>query len=556
MAGYADLVVALDDGSTDGTREVLEAHPLVHTVLTNPRRDGYVGWDDAANRSRLLEVAMGLSASWAMSLDADELIPPDDAVALRSFLSKEADPEEAYLFRVFRMIGDLDHHDGSDLWVGRLFAPKPSHRFPSDRLHFVPLPTAIPSDRWRKTTVRIQHRGSLTADDRRARFAKYREVDPDRRWQSSYDHLLAAPSRPRSWWSRGRLLPTVVNAPVVDQDAARRDEPVVSVVVLVPPRVVPASDAISSEVASFDAASSDRAMAAVRRTVESVLSQEVEESFEVALVTSAASAAAARAEWPQLSVVVHGAAADGGAGPGSIRNQAMTATVGRHVMFVESADVLDPGCLGAVAESHRAGWPMVGFVPRHVGRSRSSWAGYLIEWSGALPGRGAFDFEVAPRRCSFHRELLEEIGGFPEDLPAGVEAAAAAELFDRGYGAHRPAGAIVEVEAGGGLVPLVRACFTGGRAEGRSLAAAVEAGVVDRGRAARRVARSLPGVLRRIDRDLRRWGGELRRSHPGARPTILVGAVAWWTGQWIELADRLRPRATAGAWCRCLRRSR
>jgi exoribonuclease-2 len=50
-------------------------------VLTNPRRDTYEGWDDAANRSRLLAAAMELNPSWVMSLDADELIdlaPPED----------------------------------------------------------------------------------------------------------------------------------------------------------------------------------------------------------------------------------------------------------------------------------------------------------------------------------------------------------------------------------------------------------------------------------------------------------------------------------------------
>ena len=33
VARYADLVVALDDGSTDDTRAVLESHPLVKVVL-------------------------------------------------------------------------------------------------------------------------------------------------------------------------------------------------------------------------------------------------------------------------------------------------------------------------------------------------------------------------------------------------------------------------------------------------------------------------------------------------------------------------------------------
>ena len=46
----ADVVVALDDGSTDDTAAILEADPLVHSLLRNQRRETYAGWDDAANR--------------------------------------------------------------------------------------------------------------------------------------------------------------------------------------------------------------------------------------------------------------------------------------------------------------------------------------------------------------------------------------------------------------------------------------------------------------------------------------------------------------------------
>ena len=45
------------------------------------------------------------------------------------------------------MIGDLEHYDENRLEVGRLFAPQPGHVFPSERLHFVALPTAIPRAR-------------------------------------------------------------------------------------------------------------------------------------------------------------------------------------------------------------------------------------------------------------------------------------------------------------------------------------------------------------------------------------------------------------------------
>ena len=141
VARFADGIVALDDGSTDGTRALLEASPLVNVLLTNPVRERYKGWDDAANRNRLLAAAAELEPAWLLSLDADERIPADDAAALRAFLETDALPELAYGFKVFRMWQDLDQYDAAGLWVYRLFASQPGQRFPEQRLHFVPIPT-------------------------------------------------------------------------------------------------------------------------------------------------------------------------------------------------------------------------------------------------------------------------------------------------------------------------------------------------------------------------------------------------------------------------------
>ena len=88
----ADLVIALDDGSTDATAEILEASPLVETVLRNPPRASYAGWDDAANRQRLLDAAVEAGVDWALFLDADERIDADDGAALRRFVDAGARP--------------------------------------------------------------------------------------------------------------------------------------------------------------------------------------------------------------------------------------------------------------------------------------------------------------------------------------------------------------------------------------------------------------------------------------------------------------------------------
>lgn len=526
---FADAVVALDDGSTDDTRSILEAHPLVVTVLSNPRREGYAGWDDAANRNRLLEAALELRPSWAMSLDSDELISADDASTLRSFLLHHADPEDAYLFRVFRMIGDLDHHDGSELWVGRLFAPRPEHRFPSDKLHFVPLPTAIPNDRWRKTTIRIQHRGSLTDEQRKARFAKYREADPDRTWQSSYDHLLRAPDEPRRWWPRGRMLPVVVNDPSPVDDERRlptgeeEEGPAA------------ASLIISVVVLAMDAAADPVGERELMARIDSASSQSLDLDFEVLTVTTASLAATVSAARPDVGVVV----IEGDPSPGAIRNLALDSASGLHVVFVEESTTLASGFLKALVDAHAAGWPMVAGVDDRLPAAWIDRADFLLERSPELPGRGSFRFDQPPRSCSFRRELLDEIGGFDETVPAGVEAVAAAELFERGYGAYRTCAAVQRRGRRSPGPGWLAERYAAGRTQGLVLAASVRAGAISPKRAIRRVVRSLPGNLRRIARDVSRWAGpDLGRARSVA-PLVVVGAVVSWVGTVAHVARQV-----------------
>jgi Glycosyl transferase family 2 len=201
VAAVVDAVVALDDGSTDETGELLEAQPTVEVLLRNPRRPTYHGWDDSANRNRLLAAAAELEPAWILFLDSDERLDPDDAAALRAFIDHEAIEGYVYGMRVFRMIGGLRYWDRGALWVYRLFAPN-GDSLPEQRLHFVPVPRSIPMERWLQTTIRIQHLASLTEARRRARFEKYREADPDNRFQPSYTSLLEQPAELKLWERR------------------------------------------------------------------------------------------------------------------------------------------------------------------------------------------------------------------------------------------------------------------------------------------------------------------------------------------------------------------
>jgi hypothetical protein len=206
-ARFADAIVALDDGSTDDTWAVLKTSPHVAIVLSNPPRPSYEGWDDSANRNRLLRAAAQLAPSWIVSLDADERVPPDDAAALREFITTDALPGCAYGFQHFRMWGNecVPHFT----WIYRLFSFRKEQAFPARRLHFDPVSTDIHRERWVRTTIRVQHVGASDEEGRLAHVAKYRQADPTAEYGVNFGGLAERPATLRAWHARPPGLPVL-----------------------------------------------------------------------------------------------------------------------------------------------------------------------------------------------------------------------------------------------------------------------------------------------------------------------------------------------------------
>ena len=398
VARFADRVVALDDGSTDDTGDVLRAHPLVDTVLTNPRRDDHTGWDDSLNRNRLLEAAGALHPDWIISLDSDQLVPREDGEALRRFIEEQAVPGIAYGFPVYRMIGDLEHHDGRENRAFALFAYRPDQVFPADRLHFMPVPTSIPLDRWLLTDVRIQHLAGLTAEHRQARRQKYREADPWSEWQDDYSYVDRVPGVVREWVRRRDGAPVLLESFRLAPSDAHSDDPGIEL-------EWPAL----SVVLIVDEALTD----AMVELLDQVEAQEPRRLFEVLVVAHGDAVADDVGRLRPDATVVTVPAYE----PFErCRNVGMRVARGDYVVCIDAPATLSPGALAAIVDAHDTGCAVVTGDVVNLTPSAAGWASYFDD----------------PCHASFARESLLGAGGFDEWKGDGAEARARDRLVAGG----------------------------------------------------------------------------------------------------------------------------
>lgn len=195
VSAQVDGIVALDDGSTDGSGDVVAAHPAVLELIRVAPRVPHV-WDESAYRSALIGAAAKYRPDWLIGLDADERLEKefrgraaieieraerDGILALAVFIRELWDSPIQYR---------CDGHWGSKLHA-RLFRQREDPEIDPRTIHghWAPLNSKT-NGGYPPADLDVYHLRMIDAARRSARRARHERLDPERRLQPiGYAHL-------------------------------------------------------------------------------------------------------------------------------------------------------------------------------------------------------------------------------------------------------------------------------------------------------------------------------------------------------------------------------
>ncbi len=195
VAPQVDGIIALDDGSVDGSAEFVAAQPGVLQLIRKPPAEPHV-WDEPGNRRLLIEAALDHQPDWLIAVDADERLEQTFRARAEAVIERAERDGHAACFVVLRELWDgPDTYRADGIWGTklrtRLFKASHGHEFDERGVHgeWAPRGSSANGSLPRADLV-IYHLGMIDTADRKARQARYVELDPDRRWQAmGYEYL-------------------------------------------------------------------------------------------------------------------------------------------------------------------------------------------------------------------------------------------------------------------------------------------------------------------------------------------------------------------------------
>lgn len=195
VAPHVDGIVALDDGSSDGSAELLEARPEVLQVLRVAR--DRPAWDEVGNHRALVAAALRHGAEWLIALDADERVEREFRARAERVIRRGGRLGfTAYAVVLRELWGDRSRYRVDGRWKRkrppRLFRARADHEFDTRSLHAgkAPLQGRVLGT-FPVADLAVYHQRMIRREDRIARRDRYLALDPGARWQPGigYDYL-------------------------------------------------------------------------------------------------------------------------------------------------------------------------------------------------------------------------------------------------------------------------------------------------------------------------------------------------------------------------------
>jgi hypothetical protein len=187
VAPQVDGIVALDDGSRDGSAEFLEVCTAVIEVLRVP--PDRPSWDEVGNHRALVQAALRHRAEWLVCVDVDERLESGFRDRAERVIRRGRRlGYTAYAVRLRELWDAPDQFRLDGIWgrkaVARLFQARPDHEFDPRPLHGMKAPLqARRNGRYPLADLVIYHLHMVRRDDRLARRRRYELADPDEHWQ-------------------------------------------------------------------------------------------------------------------------------------------------------------------------------------------------------------------------------------------------------------------------------------------------------------------------------------------------------------------------------------
>lgn len=175
LSEYVDEIVAVDDGSTDRTPEILRSFPKVTAIHTNPPGTKPFGnGQESDNRNKTLDLARERKADWVLQIDADEVFEDRMKAEVHNLMALGCSTR----FRILHFWNDTMHFRTDDKWGDfyrfSLFRLRRRLRFSPQ--HLIAKPRAF--DRKNKYTsdVNVLHYGWISPRQRERSLERYYSV--------------------------------------------------------------------------------------------------------------------------------------------------------------------------------------------------------------------------------------------------------------------------------------------------------------------------------------------------------------------------------------------